>query len=568
MKIALAQINTKVGDVDGNVAKIIAISNDAAKSGAKIVVFPEMSLSGYPIKDLAQNQSFIAKCQIGLKKIIQATKDKNLKDIQILLGTPYLSESSAWKDLSSTNKSKAFFKPFNSLAVIQNSKLVFSYNKSNLPNYNEFDELRNYQAGDGFSVNYRLDAQNSQPFAYCALICEDIWDNPNGDNLINKNNLAIFDIVDAIIVINSSPFNDKKIASRQKAVINLAQKTKRKVIYVNQVGGEDNLVFDGSSFVVDEKGYRVFQMNSFAEELAIYDTSAKYKPISDVVDSQANLYKACVLSIYDYVRKNGFNKVIIGASGGIDSSLVSTMAVDALGGKNVKLVAMPTKFSSAQSVADAKELAYKLKADIEILSINKYVDAFEKDLDLKGLALENIQSRIRGLVLMSFSNKENALVLAPGNKSEIAVGYSTLYGDTVGAFAPIKDVYKTDVYKLAKWRNSKKLPLSISQDLPVSPIPQNVFVKEPSAELKPNQKDSDVLPDYKTLDKMLKYFIEAGQGVDELLERGFTKQEVLPIAKMISNSEYKRLQMPPGPKLSVKSFGPDRRIPLDFLYTK
>jgi NAD+ synthase (glutamine-hydrolysing) len=573
MKIALAQINTKVADIDGNVAKIIAVSNDAAKSNAKIVVFPEMALSGYPIKDLAQNQGFIAQCKAGLKKIIQASKNQNLKDVQILFGMPYLpdnflSDNFSGKNSKKDNYNKLYFRPFNALVVVQNGKQVFSYNKSILANYNEFDELRNYQAGDGFSVNYQLDSQNQQSFVYCALICEDIWNNSDGKKLINKDNLAIFDIIDAVIVINSSPYNDKKISRRESAVANFAHQTKKKVIYVNQVGGEDNLVFDGSSFVVDERGYKVFQMNSFTEELAIYDTSAKYKPVSNVDDNIADLYKACVLSIYDYVRKNGFRKVIIGASGGIDSSLVSVMAVDALGSENVKLVSMPSRFSSSSSVADAKELAYKLKANIEVLPINKYIDLFENELELKDLALENLQSRIRGLVLMSFSNKENALVLAPGNKSEIAVGYSTLYGDTVGAFAPIKDVYKTDVYKLAKWRNSKNKSKSIARDLEVSPIPQNIFVKPPSAELKLNQKDSDTLPDYETLDKMLKYFIESDEGIDKLLERGFKRQDVLSVAKMISKSEYKRSQMPAGPKLSVKSFGPDRRIPLDYFYTK
>ncbi|MDR3128473.1 MAG: NAD+ synthase [Bifidobacteriaceae bacterium] len=566
MKIALAQVNTKVADIQANLDKIVAYSVKAKLAGAKIVIFPEMTISGYPIKDLAQLDDFVKNCQMALTKLAsQTSKTGQLSGCQLVLGTPVK---------SNTNK------PYNCLAIIADGKVDYKYFKSQLPNYNEFDELRNYQAGNSLVIHYAND--DDEVFSFCPLICEDIWPLESGDWFVKDFDLPLFELVNAVIVINSSPYNDKKIVRRDKVVSDFARRVKKDVIYVNQVGGEDNLIFDGSSFVVNNLGFKVLQMPSFVEGLTIYDSLAKNPVITSRIDQTANMYRAIVLSIYDYLKKNNFSKVIVGSSGGIDSSLVATLAVDALGSDNVKLVALPSKFSSKESVHDAKQLAYNLKTDIIVLPIDEYLDNFQNDLELPGLAYENIQSRLRGLILMSLANKHKALVLAPGNKSELAVGYSTLYGDTVGAFAPLKDIYKTQVYNLAKWRNNisnKNYQLNHIDELNSVKeskfgkalnklIPTSVLIKEPSAELSPGQKDSDTLPDYKLLDKLLDLFIEKNKSVDEILERGFDSDITHKIAHLISNSEYKRQQYPPGPKLTVKSFGLDRRIPLDFSYTK
>ncbi|MDR2748873.1 MAG: NAD+ synthase [Bifidobacteriaceae bacterium] len=546
MKIALAQINTTVGDLRSNRESIFAYCEKASDAGAQIIVFPEMSVSGYPIKDLSFSKDFLESCYASLQKIASQTKKgKPFEKLQIVLGLPTFSK---------------MHKPHNSLAIVERGKIAYIYNKQQLPNFDEFSEVRNFTAGQGFSVHYSI--SDNITFNYAPLICEDIWDGPDGENIIDETVLPIFELADIAIVINSSPFNDRKKSLRDAAVSAFAHKIKKDVIYVNQVGGEDDLVFDGSSFVINKQGFKVQQAKSFTEDFVVYDTEVSYKPVRLGVDNIADIYKACVLSIYDYVRKSGFERVCIGASGGIDSSLVAVMAVDALGAENVKLVSMPSAVSSKESVTDAEELAKKLKTDFEIIPINKYVDDFQNDLQLESTAAENVQSRIRGLILMGVSNREGSLVLAPGNKSELAVGYSTLYGDTVGAYAPVKDVYKTDIIKLAKWRNSKSTALT------KNPIPANVFVKEPSAELKPNQKDSDSLLDYSVLDKLLKLLIEKGESVTTIIERGFKKADVLKIAKLYNTSEYKRRQYPPGPKLTSKSFGPDRRIPLHYSYTK
>ncbi|MDR2799461.1 MAG: NAD+ synthase [Bifidobacteriaceae bacterium] len=546
MKIALAQINTTALDLRANRENIFYYAQKAVENSAEIVIFPEMSISGYPIKDFSFSKSFLFDCEKSLQKIASKTKKGQVfENLQIVLGLPTNSKS---------------YKAYNTLVVIAKGIIAFTYNKQQLPNYNEFDEERNFTPGLGFGVHYSI--TENAIFNYAPLICEDIWNTPDGDNIIDESAISIFELANLSIVINSSPYNNMKKASRDAAVSAFARKIEKDVIYLNQVGGEDDLVFDGSSFVVNKDGYKILQLKSFTEDFAIYDSSKKYTPAAQRTDNIADLYKACVLSLYDYVRKSGFNSVCIGASGGIDSSLVATMAVDALGSENVKLVSMPSDFSSKESVDDAKALAENLKTDITMFPINKYFQDFKNDLQLEGIASENVQARIRGLILMSISNREKSLVLAPGNKSELAVGYSTLYGDTAGAFAPIKDIYKTDVYKLAKWRNSK------STSGVKKPIPANVFIKEPTAELKPNQKDSDSLLDYPTLDKLLKLLIEKGEAIETIIERGFAKKDVLKIAKLYNISEYKRRQYPPGPKLSIKSFGPDRRIPLHYSYTK
>ncbi len=531
LKIYLAQINPTVGDLDGNTQKIlreIKLANDA---GCDLVAFSEMTICGYPCEDLWQKKYFAIACQEKIFEIAKATKDYKCA---ILLGSPLI-------DLE---RKKEVIR--NSVLLIEQGEVKKVIHKKTLPNFGVFDEARY------FSASQTLSMVEFRGLTLAILICEDMWDPFNAFLLSEQ-------IFDAAIVLNASPYTTKKHQFRELT----AKKIGKNLIYVNQIGGQDYLVFDGSSFAMDADGKIILQMKEFVEDSAIVEVekSGKILPSAAIQDLGAETkrnYQACVLGLRDYVSKNGFKKVLLGMSGGIDSALVATIAVDALGKENVALYALPSRYSSDESMNDAKECAKNLGVKLEIISIEPMFEAakFSFDqagIDLIGLTQENLQSRIRGNILMALSNNSGALLLSTGNKSELATGYATIYGDMCGAFNPIKDLYKTQVYELSHLRSEV--------------IPHNILTKEPTAELRPNQKDSDSLPDYAVLDKILFELIEEQKSIAEVA-KNFDKTLVEKVAKLLHFSEYKRRQSCLGPKISDMDFSRDRRYPITNKFNK
>ncbi len=540
LKIHLAQINTTVGDLEGNACKIL---DEVKKAGdCDLVVFPEMTICGYPCEDLWQKKYFVKECQEKIAEICEATK---IFKGAILLGSPTIGIN--------RNKKEVIY---NSALFIEGGEIKKIINKKSLPNYGIFDDKRY------FAESAMLSTLEFRGQTLAILICEDLWDLKNL-YLLNEQ------IFDAVISINSSPYSKGKQEARYKTVKNFA----KNFIYVNQVGAQDSLVFDGGSFAMNSNGEVVLQMQSFTEDSAAIEI--KKSRLSTVVSRQSNTtklstvdcrlstnYQACTLGLRDYIQKNNFKKVILGMSGGIDSALVAAIAVDALGSKNVKLYALPSRFNSESSMVDAKECAKNLGVEFEVISIEPAFEAMSDMLrqaqhDKNPLTQENLQSRIRGNILMAISNDSGALLLSTGNKSELAMGYATLYGDMCGAFNPIKDLYKTEIYELANWRNF------IGEV-----IPKNILTKAPSAELRPNQKDSDTLPEYEILDKILYQLIEEEKSVEDIIKSGFEENLVKKIAKSFYLSEYKRKQSVLGPKLSKMAFDKDRRYPIINKFTK
>jgi len=575
LRAALAQINPTVGDLAGNTEKIIHYINEARKEEAAIVAFPELAITGYPPEDLLLKPQFIEDNLEALRTVSRETEG-----IIVVIG--FVDRK---KDI------------FNAAAVMSGGRIEDVYHKAFLPNYGVFDELRYFKAGSRCSV-YEMGE-----ISFGVTICEDIW-YPGGPIRLQAISGADF-----IININASPYTMGKAGFRERMLSTRATDHGVIIAYVNAVGGQDELVFDGGSFVVDEHGNLVARATLFKEELLLVDLDLeavfmrrlhdprerqeallpgeKVDKISIPVPDSAKktrhieaghieqgklpealpieeeVYNALVLGVKDYVRKNGFREVVIGLSGGVDSSLVASLAVDALDKENVHGLFMPSRFTSGESREDAYALAENLGMEIREVPIDNVFEKYLEELGahFKGLppdtTEENLQARIRGNILMAFSNKFGRLVLTTGNKSEMSVGYATLYGDMAGGFAVIKDVPKTLVYRLARWRNSHA-----GRDL----IPKRVMTKEPTAELRPDQKDTDSLPPYAHLDPVLKAYVEEDRSFEEILSLGGDPGEIKRVIRMVDLSEYKRRQAPPGIKITARAFGRDRRFPITNRY--
>jgi NAD+ synthase (glutamine-hydrolysing) len=546
VKIALCQINPTVGDFSGNSAKIIDFSKRAKDQGADLAIFPELSVCGYPARDMVERPAFVQRSRETVQRIAEATDG-----IAVICGfvTPAHAE---------TGKSV-----MNSAALLKDGEIVSLQSKMLLPTYDVFDELRNFAPANKQEVI----AFNGTRLAL--TICEDAWN----DRHFWRQRLYTVDPVEElvraggnfILNISASPFHLGKIELRDRMLSAMAQNYNLPVVMVNQVGGNDSIIFDGSSLVAAPDGTIVARAKSFAEDLVIFDSEIAAGDIREQASGrEATAYSALVLGTRDYVHKVGFKKAFIGLSGGIDSALVACIAVDALGKDNVTGIGMPGPYSSPGSIDDARALAQNLGIRYEIVPITPMFDTFLKVLadsfagKPQGLTEENLQSRLRGNVLMALSNQSNALVLTTGNKSELAVGYSTLYGDMAGALAVISDVPKTFVYRLSNYVNCRA-----GRDL----IPKNTIEKPPSAELRPDQKDTDSLPPYEVLDQILEDYVEDLRTVKEIAkERGFEKELVLRVVRMIERSEFKRQQAPIGLKVTEKAFGVGRRFPIAAKY--
>ena len=547
LRVALAQLNPTVGDLDGNTLKILNQAQLAHTAGAHLIVFPEMILTGYPVEDLALRSTFRDASRKALANLIPQLPTT----IASVIG--YLDESAEGK-------------PQNAVAVIYDGKIVGTYIKHHLPNYGVFDEFRNFVSGTN-SLVFRLHGIDIG-----VAICEDIWrfEGPVEDLAARTPGL--------VVVPNGSPFERNKDDVRASLVSQRAREIGAPIVYVNMTGGQDDLVFDGDSIAVDSRGETILRAAQFDEGLTIVDMDcnkqtskpdviisdeplASYEKIefhsTERLADAAEIWKALVVGLRDYVEKNRFPSVILGLSGGIDSAVTAAIAVDALGAARVFGVALPSKYSSEHSLHDAADLAHRVGLNHRIVPIQPIVDQFISSLGLTGLAEENVQARVRGTTLMGISNQEGHLVLATGNKSELAVGYSTMYGDAVGGYAPIKDLLKREVWAIARWRNEQATLRG-----KIAPIPESSITKEPSAELRPDQKDSDSLPDYEVLDAMLEVYIENDEGLEGLITAGFSKELATRTVRMVDAAEYKRRQYPPGTKISRRAFGKDRRLPI------
>jgi NAD+ synthase (glutamine-hydrolysing) len=540
VKIALGQINPTVGDFSGNAAKIIEFSRRAKADGAGLILFPELAVCGYPPRDLVERPSFVARNRESAEQIAAATSG-----IAVICGLVTPAESETGKSV------------MNSAALLQDGKIAFVQSKMLLPTYDVFDEMRNFAP-----------ARSQSLFPFCGnqvalTICEDAWN----DKLFWPKRLYTVDPIEALIRaggnfvlnISASPFWIGKREVRRDMLASIARQHKVPVAMVNQVGGNDSLLFDGSSIVLNTEGKIIAQGLSFEEDLIYFDSKALTGDLHEqIAGEEASVYSALVLGTRDYMRKCDFQKAIIGLSGGIDSALTAVIAADAVGPENVIGVGMPGPFSSAGSIEDARALAKNLGIRFELLSINSAVEAYRKTLQdvfagrKEDVTEENIQSRARGTLLMALSNKFGAIVLSTGNKSELGVGYCTLYGDMVGGLAVISDVPKTLVYRLSHYANSRR-----------EVIPEATLEKPPSAELRADQKDSDSLPPYEILDAVLEDYVEDAHSVDRIAaDRGFDIEVVKRVVRMVDRAEYKRQQAAPGIKISSKAFGYGRRFPI------
>ncbi len=540
MKIALGQINPTVGDFSGNAAKIIQFALRARTAGAGLILFPELAVSGYPPRDLVERPPFVARCRATVERIAAETQG-----IAVICGLVTRADAESGKTV------------MNSAALLREGRIEFIQSKMLLPTYDVFDEMRNFAP-----------AKSQQLFSFCGkqmalTICEDAW---NDKHFWNRRLYGIDPVEELVraggnfvLNISASPFWLGKRELRRDILASIAKNQKVPVAMVNQVGGNDSLVFDGSSLVIAPDGEVIAQAKSFEEDLIYFDSQ---KLIGDmhpqIVGEEASAYEALVLGTRDYVHKCGFERAIVGLSGGIDSALTASIAVDALGCANVIGVGMPGPYSSQGSIDDARELASNLKIRFELLSIHEIYEAARRTLApvfagrAQDVTEENIQSRARGLLLMSLSNKFGALVLSTGNKSELAVGYCTLYGDMVGGLAVISDVPKTLVYRLSAYVNSRR-----------KVIPEATIEKPPSAELRPDQKDSDSLPPYDVLDAVLEDYVEDSRSVEQIAgDHNFDPDLVRRVIRMVERSEYKRQQAAPGIKISAKAFGYGRRFPI------
>lgn len=560
IRIAGAQKSFPVGAIQKNKQTILDCFEAAEEKEVDILIFPELALTGYPPEDLLLRESFVGKNFAVLEELAEFSSstsgvvgfvDRNLDDNHT---------DNRKRDIA------------NAAAIIQNGDVKGIYHKCFLPNYSVFDEARYFAKGNNPGNVFWY-----EDIGIGISICEDIWIE-EGPSLQQVENGASL-----IININASPYDQNKSDLRKELVVNQARKLGVPIIYLNMVGGQDELVFDGGSFVVDGKGEILYQAQQFEEELFYIDLDLEVKeqprgslleirqkrseldPLQSalLLSKNESLYSALKLGLFDYVSKNNFEKVLIGLSGGIDSALTATIAVDALGSDNVIGVALPSKYNTEESLVDAKLLAENLDIEFKVIEIEEIVNIFRNTLkesvgeELGQTTDENIQSRVRGNILMALSNQTGAMVVSTGNKSEMAVGYSTLYGDLAGGFALLKDLYKTEVYNLANFRNS------IS-----SVIPQNTIDKEPSAELRPDQFDKDSLPEYDLLDEILRMYIEEDSSSEKIISKGIDENVVFDVLSKVDRNEYKRKQVAPGVKLTEKAFGKDRRMPITNTYVR
>jgi len=540
VKIALGQINPTVGDFSGNAAKIVQFALQARSAGAGLILFPELAVSGYPPRDLVERSSFVTRCSATVEKIATETKG-----IAVICGTITAADAESGKTA------------MNSAALLREGRIDFIQSKMLLPTYDVFDEMRNFAP-----------AKTQQLFSFCGnqmalTICEDAWNDKRFWNRRLYGVDPVEELVRAggnfVLNISASPFWLGKRELRHDMLAAIARNQKVPVAMVNQVGGNDSLVFDGSSLVIAPDGQVIAQGKSFEEDLVYFDSEKLNGDMHpQIAGEEASAYEALVLGTRDYVRKCGFQRAIVGLSGGIDSALTASIAADALGPENVIGVGMPGPYSSSGSIDDARELASNLKIRFDLLSIQQIYEAASQTLAPVFAGMppdvteENIQSRARGLLLMAMSNKFGALVLSTGNKSELAVGYCTLYGDMVGGLAVISDVPKTLVYRLGAYVNLRR-----------KVIPQATIQKPPSAELRPDQKDSDSLPPYDVLDAILEDYVEESRSAEQIArDHNFDLGLVQRVIRMVERSEYKRQQAAPGIKISAKAFGYGRRFPI------
>ncbi|MEV7358137.1 NAD+ synthase [Kitasatospora sp. NPDC091276] len=574
LRLALSQIDPWVGDIARNSDEVVRWTRQAVEAGAQLVAFPEMALTGYPVEDLALRSSFVEASRGALVELAGRLAADGLGEVPVVVG--YLGRS----EHASPRFGRPAGSPQNCAAVLHRGEVVTRFAKHHLPNYGVFDEYRWFVPGEQLPV-LRLHGVD-----VALAICEDIWQDGGRVTAAREAGAGL------LLVVNGSPYERNKDDQRLELVRRRAAEAGCPLAYVNMVGGQDELVFDGDSIVVGADGVVLARSPQFEEHLLVLDldlpaaggdhtdglllsdglhlvrTELGGEPQAAPADTptpevaprlsdEAEIWAALVSGTRAYVTKNGFRSVLIGLSGGIDSALVAAIAVDAIGAENVYCVSMPSRYSSQHSRDDAAELARRTGLHYRTVSIAPMFDAYLGATELTGLAEENLQSRLRGTLLMAISNQEGHIVLAPGNKSELAVGYSTLYGDSVGAFGPIKDVYKSLVFRLAHWRNEEA-----ERRGEVPPIPENTISKPPSAELRPDQKDSDSLPDYDLLDSVLARYIEGDEGRDAIVAAGFDPAVVDRVVRLVDTAEYKRRQYPPGPKISVKNFGRDRRLPI------
>ncbi|MEU0083590.1 NAD+ synthase [Streptomyces sp. NPDC006274] len=573
LRLALNQIDSTVGDLTGNAEAIVHWTRHAAEQGAHLVAFPEMVLTGYPVEDLALRSSFVEASRAALRTLAARLDAEGFGELPVIVG--YL-------DRSETGRPKygqPAGAPHNAGAVLHRGRVVLSFAKHHLPNYGVFDEFRYFMPGDTMPV-IRVRGVD-----VALAICEDLWQDGGRVPAARSAKAGL------LISVNASPYEREKDDTRLELVRKRAQEAGCTTAYVAMIGGQDELVFDGDSIVVGPDGEVVARAPQFSEGSVVVDLELpaaaadapegvvddglridrvvlSEEPLpayeaeltggyADRLDDDEEVYSALVVGLRAYAAKNGFRSVLIGLSGGIDSALVAAVACDAVGAANVYGVSMPSKYSSDHSKGDAAELARRTGLNFRTVPIEPMFDAYMGSLGLTGLAEENLQSRLRGTMLMAISNQEGHIVLAPGNKSELAVGYSTLYGDSVGAYGPIKDVYKTTVFRLAKWRNR-----AAEERGGTPPIPEASITKPPSAELRPGQVDTDSLPDYDVLDRILELYVDRDQGKDAIVAAGFDEELVTKTLRMVDTAEYKRRQYPPGTKISAKGFGKDRRLPI------
>lgn len=553
-RIALAQIDTCVGDVDVNVEAVLAWSRRAAEAGAHVVVFPEMTLTGYPIEDLALRASFRRGAQAGLERLASRLVEEGLGELTVVVGTIGERRLGPRNDAQADAAARAAVRATNRAVVLRDGEVLARYDKHHLPEYGVFDESRIFTPGHEVCVLDVLDRR------VAVVICEDIWQDGGPVTALADEDLSL------LLVLNASPYEEGKGHVRTALAARRAHEVGAPVAYVNLVAGQDDLVFDGGSFVVGRDGQVLAYAPQFVEHLLLWDLAEDDEPEvpgprAARLTTDEEVYRALVLGLADYVRKNGFSSVVLGMSGGIDSALCAAIAADAIGGEHVVGVSMPSVYSSGHSKDDAADLAQRIGADYRVQPIAPMVDAFQGQLHLEGLAEENLQARVRGVTLMALSNAEGHLVLATGNKTELAVGYSTIYGDAVGGFAPLKDVDKSRVWALARWRNHAALDGVFRPD-EVPPIPESSITKPPSAELRPGQVDQDSLPPYDLLDTVLDAYVENAEGRAELLARGFAPEVVDKVLQLTDRAEWKRRQYPLGPKVTALAFGRDRRLPV------
>ncbi|MGW8798524.1 NAD+ synthase [Streptomyces sp. NPDC055775] len=573
LRLALNQIDSTVGDLAGNAEAIVHWTRHSAGQGAHLVAFPEMVLTGYPVEDLALRPSFVEASRDALRALAARLDAEGFGELPVVVG--YLDRS----EKSQPRYGQPAGAPQNAAAVLHRGQVALSFAKHHLPNYGVFDEFRYFVPGDSMPV-VRVHGVD-----VALAICEDLWQDGGRVPAARAAGAGL------LLSINASPYERDKDDTRLALVRKRAQEAGCTTAYLAMIGGQDELVFDGDSIVVDKDGEVIARAPQFAEGSVVLDLDLPAaapeapsgvvndglridhvvlsdKPVpayeaeltggyAERLDDDEELYSALVVGLRAYAAKNGFSSVLIGLSGGIDSALVAAIACDALGAQNVYGISMPSKYSSDHSKGDAAELARRTGLNFRTVPIEPMFDAYMESLGLTGLAEENLQSRLRGTMLMAVSNQEGQIVLAPGNKSELAVGYSTLYGDSVGAYGPIKDVYKTSIFRLAKWRNR-----AAEERGQTPPIPEASITKPPSAELRPDQVDTDSLPDYDVLDRILEMYVDRDLGLDTIVAAGFDEALVTKTLRLVDTAEYKRRQYPPGTKISAKGFGKDRRLPI------